>query len=134
MNSAVAARRNAMIAAINADVPLSTLLQGEKIYQRRAPENSPLPYILTANTVETEAAYMMQPGQQGIEDMTIWGEDIHQAVEVYLALYPVLNKRKIAMSGHLQVYGTLSYLTDFPDPSREAHGITARWRVRTINA
>lgn len=132
--SAVAARRVGLLAALKTDPDLGPELAGEKVYVRSAPENSPLPYILLTQTIETDAAYMMQPGQEGIEDMSLWHVDPVSAQELYLLLYKVLNKTKIPITGHLQVRGSLTYLQDFPDPTREAHGITARWRARTINA
>ena len=132
--SAVSARREALIAAIKGNVALNAALKGEKVYVRSVPESSPLPYVLLTQTIELDRGYVMQPGQEGVEDMTLWGLNLVKAQEVYGMLYRVLNKKKIPLNGHLQITGSLSYLSDLPDPSREAHGVVARWRARTLNA
>ena len=133
--SAVGARRNALIAAITGDAVLGGMLQGEQVYpQRKAPEGSPFPYILFARTLENDKSYLMQPGQEGVEDLACWHIDIHGAQEVYEALYRALNKRKIPLTGHLMIYGKLSYVDDLEDRTREAWGVIARYRGRTINA
>ena len=132
--SAVSARREALLAAIKGNSALAAALKGEKVYVRSAPEMSPLPYVLLTQTIELDAGYVMQPGQEGVEDMTLWDINLVRAQAIYTMLYRVLNKKKIPLTGHLQVTGSLSYLSDLPDPSREAHGVVARWRARTINA
>ncbi len=132
--SAVAARRVGLIAAIKGDMALSDALKGEQVYVRRAPDGSPLPYVILGLTVETDRSYVMQPGQDGVEDMTIWHEDPVSAQELYVLFYRVLNNKKIALTDHIQVRGRLSYISDLPDPTREAYGVVARWRAQTVNA
>src|SRR5262245_4370562 len=58
--SAVAARREGLLAAIRGDASLGPMLQGEQIYVREAPEDAPLPYIMLTQTVEIPAGYVMQ--------------------------------------------------------------------------
>jgi uncharacterized membrane protein len=132
-NSAVSARRNALVAAIVADTALSGVLQGEMVYIRTAPEGSPLPYIMLAQTIELDGGYLMQPGQEGVEDMTCWHIDLIGAQEVYELLYRALNKRKIPVVDHTMVRGSLSYVTDVEDKTREAWGVVARYRAKTVN-
>lgn len=123
------ARRDAIVAAVEADPTLLTLLAGDRIYLRQPPPNSPLPYIVLGAVSERNESRYHEPGHVADEMPSCWGRTLWEAEQVYAALVPVLHRQRLPLAGHRMIQGSLERLTDLPDPTGMAHQVVSRYRV-----
>lgn len=126
--------RDAIVDAVFADLTLSALLQGERVYLRQMYANAPLPCIVLAPSGERESSRYGELGHEGDESPRCWGSTLQEAEAVWAALYPVLHNRRLTMPGHRMVRGKLIRLTDLPDPDRQAWQIVTQYRPMTREA
>lgn len=119
----------ATVALLKADTDLTTLLGGPKVYDQRAPEGTPYPYLLVGDQLSTPDNTHTTYGRDVVIALHIWtrtrtskqGQDIAAAVGALLdhqvaALNAVLVGHKV-----VAIRQTFDQAMTDPDPELRHH-------------
>lgn len=99
----------AIATAIEGDVPLATLLAGDKVYNGLAPEGSAFNYITLSNFSEAERNLFGLNGSQGKATFNIWtkGEGEMDVLAIYEALKVLFHNKRLLLSAGRHIQGKL---------------------------
>lgn len=117
--------------AIENDIPLGTVLAGDKVYNSVAPEQSPFPYLVLDTPAERADNVFNRRGVSDDLQIHIWTRKPTQlgnmeALDIWDKLYALLHEQPLVVSGWQLVIGTLALISIFPDADGETmHGIAS---------
>jgi hypothetical protein len=119
----------AMVDAVAGASSLASLLSGDKVYNTTAPSDATLDYITLSNPAENDDTVFGAPGTSGVIQIDIWSDNDGKlgngkALRIYDALYGLLHKQPLSVTGFRHVLGTLALVTVLPDEDGlTTHGI-----------
>lgn len=120
------------------DPPLSPtggqVLGNPRFYRGVAPVSAVLGYFLLGLSTETEAGFYGQPGQQGTYRIHCWSDTPTNANRLYRWLKQQIHDRRLALVDHQMIRGTLTKLTDAPDPDWKAWQVESDYTVQSLEA
>lgn len=119
----------ALVAALEADAPLTAILAGDQIYSGTAPEGSAFPYLTLGESTEGEFNKFMRRGNDTTCTLHIWSQvgGKQQVLTIWGHLERILNRKKLTLTAPgEQLFGTAQLVTVVSDPD----GITTHGVVR----
>lgn len=127
----------AVSAALLADPAVSALLDApDKVFNLRAPANTPGDYIVLGGITESEFWLFVQGGSDAVMTLHLWtkGADAAKAARLYGEVQRVLNRATLDIDGFDAMTGTLALVDIQPDADGQyAHGIV-RYSMIAIRA
>jgi len=125
--SAALSLQTALIAALRADSPLTTLLGGPAIHDG-APQDAALPHVVLADLASLEYSDASNEGEEHFATFLVWSRTggRRQALEVLAAMTAVLDEAALALSGH----ALINLRVERTEARRQADGETWRGLMR----
>lgn len=111
---------------LNPGIP--TVDQEPKVFNGKAPQSTPEPYITLAGAAEDAFHVFNRKGNENDLTIDIWtdGSDGFRSVkQIYAAMKRIVDGELLPLDGHTMVRGRLTLITTLNDPSGSAHGIAA---------
>lgn len=108
------------------------LLGNPRFYRLTAPADATLGYYLLGQTLESEAGFYGQPGQDGRYRIHCWNDTPTNANRMYRWLKQQLHDRPLPLDDYAMVRGSLIKLGDQSDQDTKAWQVIAEYAVLSL--